>query len=469
MLIGVYTDQGTLIDRNPKRANELVAAAFLQGHSVIIFEDSGVDIENRTIEGYQRHNGEWEKVITRPPDCIINPYPKTARGIKEMEKVFKAHFPVSTNLIGGKIQQYGIVSRSAEYRKHVLPFCSAKDFNRVKGFLQQHRDVVFKPSGAQRGRGIFFLRQEREHYVVHGGEGTENLSEDKLRRFLEGVGHSNYVIQKYSNCVTKEGLPYDFRLCVQKNGQGEWVHYLQYARMSPGKTTKITNRYLGGKFSFLPYILADQFGEEGEELEQKLKDTAIGIAKHIEKAYPFELDDLGVDLAIDQDRNIWFYEVNTGPDVIMETWARAQNSVGYAVYQAKKFKTRLRDRYRDSADKLIQSLAFIHTNMDQAGKESMVSLSSKILDGFVNLRQLCSFADEDLEGQADKGELAETYLVTLAEQWDEHDTDTMKDFIGNYVLPAVIEWKNGLIEYIESWEMTKDNLSEEQDVIQADA
>ena len=54
-----------------------------------------------------------------------------------------------------------------------------------------------------------------------------------------------YILQPYIKSITKSGQVFDFRLHVQKNGEGKWVITTIYPRIAP-KGSIIANINNGG-------------------------------------------------------------------------------------------------------------------------------------------------------------------------------------------------------------------------------
>lgn len=74
----------------------------------------------------------------------------------------------------------------------------------------------------------------------------------------------------------------------------------------------------------------NQYGAQGEYYYDLLIKTAIQLAEHIDSLYPFTLNELGFDLGIDTNGNVWMYEVNTLPQLKGADEERALHIIGYA-------------------------------------------------------------------------------------------------------------------------------------------
>lgn len=59
--------------------------------------------------------------------------------------------------------------------------------------------------------------------------------------------------------------------------------------------------------------LKTTFGDESDAVLEKAKQTAIKLSEAIERNYPHRLGELGLDLGIDKDGEIWMFEANAKP------------------------------------------------------------------------------------------------------------------------------------------------------------
>lgn len=136
------------------------------------------------------------------------------------------------------------------------------------------------------------------------------MSATGLSALLAGT-RRRYVVQQGLDLAYLQGSPYDVRSIVQKNGQGEWQVTGKAARI--GRRYSITsNLHTGGFARTVPTILQAYFPDRAEEIEQQIDHLAIRIAQVMEqKAGP--LCDLGLDMGVDRQGNVWILEVNSKP------------------------------------------------------------------------------------------------------------------------------------------------------------
>jgi glutathione synthase/RimK-type ligase-like ATP-grasp enzyme len=124
---------------------------------------------------------------------------------------------------------------------------------------------------------------------------------------------------------------------MQKNAEGVWSITTIYPRIGSKKRV-VTNLSQGSQIVELDKFLRNEFHEEAEALKKKLSEFALGFTEHFESLYPYEFDELGIDIGFDEDKHIWIYEVNWRPGHVFIEVITAKNAVRYAIYLAKKLK-----------------------------------------------------------------------------------------------------------------------------------
>jgi D-alanine-D-alanine ligase-like ATP-grasp enzyme len=60
-------------------------------------------------------------------------------------------------------------------------------------------------------------------------------------------------------------------------------------------------------------VLRSAFGARAEQVLEHAKEVAIKLAEAIERNYAHRLAELGFDLGIDQNENVWMFEANAKP------------------------------------------------------------------------------------------------------------------------------------------------------------
>lgn len=318
------------------KAYAYAAVAKMEGIDFVYFSYRSVDFRRKKITGWIYKAGSWVQKDVRFPDCIINiSAPRTDMQSEVREKLIE-HIPFVSHSIGSKMYVFEKIKQGKEFSRHLIPTLKISSAEEIYSLLSQWKQAVIKPSSGSKGRNIYFitLLNNKRVQCQYGTE-KESLSEEEFNALIESlVTEQMYIIQPYIECKTKAGLAYDFRLHVQKNGEGKWVINLIYPRIS-GNSRLTSNISAGGYWGdFIPF-LKEQFGDDYFEMKQLLEYFAISFASHFESLYEGMLfDELGIDVGVDQHKQLWLFEVNWRPGTTERDFSVAQNAIPYARYLA---------------------------------------------------------------------------------------------------------------------------------------
>ncbi len=128
--------------------------------------------------------------------------------------------------------------------------------------------------------------------------------------------------------------PFDLRVLVQKNGKGLWSIAGVGARLA-GKSSITTHVPRGGSIDDPAKLLASTFGAAGSKrIIVSARRSALLIAKQIEKASGSVLGEMSMDLGVDTDGRLWFFEANSKPMKFDEPHIRKKSLENLILYSA---------------------------------------------------------------------------------------------------------------------------------------
>lgn len=194
-------------------------------------------------------------------------------------------------------------------------------FRQVLMMLEKYGDVYLKPRSGSLGRGIINLRKTGSGEVLvritRNGPDHVGLisSPEKLRNLLERrVGQRPYIIQQGIPLAQVEGRPFDIRILMQKDLEGDWRQSSSVVRVA--REGRIVANLAGGGEMFrvrgiLERVFLKKVEEEG--MIEQLRIAGRTIAEALEKAMGQTFGELGLDMGVDMDRKIWLIEVNSRP------------------------------------------------------------------------------------------------------------------------------------------------------------
>lgn len=162
-----------------------------------------------------------------------------------------------------------------------------------------------------------------------------------LKRNMNG---EEYIVQQGIPLIQHENRPFDLRVLVQKNQNGEWSLTGIGARVA-GKFSITTHVPRGGSIDDPEKLLAAVFGiEAARKTLLRVKQSALAIARQVEKASGHVLGEMSMDLGIDNSGHIWFFEANSRPMKFDEPDIRKKSLMRIIQYSQYLIKSRKKDR-----------------------------------------------------------------------------------------------------------------------------
>ncbi|WP_409345288.1 YheC/YheD family protein [Paenibacillus sp. MBLB4367] len=190
----------------------------------------------------------------------------------------------------------------------------------IKKMMEKHRFVFLKPTNGSLGIGIYRLtyNPEKGYFARFRKNGSNTLIRfprfDGLMKMLNrhNIRLEGYVLQQGIRLIEMDSCPIDFRFHMTKNGLNEWVPAGIGAKKA-GRGSVTTHVRTGGQLMTPEYVLTQLFGKRAEQVLEHTKEVAIQLAEAIERRYPHPLGELGFDIGIDSNEDVWMFEANAKP------------------------------------------------------------------------------------------------------------------------------------------------------------
>ncbi|MCA1022032.1 YheC/YheD family protein [Halobacillus litoralis] len=324
------------------KAFAYAAAAKMHGSDFFYFSYTGIDFEQRRINGWVYQEGDWHQQDFPFPEVIINISAPRSSKQKAVSRALRLQIPFISRSIGSKLTVYNKIKKGRQFAGHLIPSRPIEKIEDIRSFLKDHPEAVIKPLSGRKGESIHFItRQENGSITWQTGVDQQTFPSDTWEEKVTGLlREKRYLIQPYIECRTKAGFSYDFRLHVHKNKEGRWQTALIYPRVS-GTERLTSNVSLGGYRGELIPFLKEEFDREYYNIKQLLEYFAVHFAAHFESLYPGRsFDELGIDAAVDRNHKIWIYEVNWRPGSRHREFAIARHMIPYACYTARQYKSK---------------------------------------------------------------------------------------------------------------------------------
>lgn len=214
-----------------------------------------------------------------------------------------------------KWEKYRTLAEDPSFQQF-LPETDLLNKTSFNDFLSRHPVVFLKPVIGTGGYGVIKVSREDNRYIVQNGSNQKNIFRNKHKLFQaiqQRVRNKKYIIQQGIDLIHIHNRPVDFRILLLRPGS-EWLLMgIMGKWAAPNKI--VTNHCRGGK----AITLHQAFKREGsfsadeiKDIEQRLESLGMQLALRLQQRFRY-LRELGIDVAIDHDKNIWILEANTRP------------------------------------------------------------------------------------------------------------------------------------------------------------
>lgn len=325
------------------------------GALVYVVRVKDLKLGQRRIVGFLYHaeTKTWTKALLPAPQVVYNRIPtRKDEQLPEVQQTIQACLKSSQLRLFNPsfFSKWGLFEwlGKAKTTRRMIP--ATKRFGHpqeLESFLQQHAIIYLKPIRGKAGKGI--MRVER----LKGKQRPYKLSvqvqkKSRVTHFAnllqlwaalkEQIGAEEYIMQQGIVLAKHGDRPFDLRVLVQKNQKGEWGLSGVGARVA-GRQSITTHVPRGGSIDNPEKLLTSVFGaEQAKRMMLKVKQSALAIARQIEKASGHVLGEMSMDLGIDASGQIWFFEANSRPMKFDEPEIRKKSLeriIQYSLYLAK--------------------------------------------------------------------------------------------------------------------------------------
>jgi glutathione synthase/RimK-type ligase-like ATP-grasp enzyme len=308
--------------------------------NVIVFTPEDLQPDNKSVIAiqYDPIKARWSKSLKMIPELIYDRCRFQRNFRFTLIRKFRSAYPHLTYLnrpIAHKWNVYQSLHNNRSIRPFLPETIIFHKSTDLDAFLQKHNLVYMKPSDGTGGRGILCIqRLINNHYLIQGRDHNRRIIPPRKLR-AEQIAESfhswglkdHYLIQQGIQLALPNGRVHDYRLLIQKNGQGEWEVTGCAGRI--GASRSITsNLHGGGRAVPMVKLLRSRFSsvDKVNEIRKSMDDLSHRVAQHLEKQYG-RLCELALDLAVSPTGQVWLLEVNPKP--AREVFSRIKETETY--------------------------------------------------------------------------------------------------------------------------------------------
>lgn len=354
LAILTYEDETRVFRGNQENFVDLIRTGEALGVNVYVMTTSEFKLSGTEASGYSYNSRtkKWSKGRHPLPDVIYNriPYrkfellPEVQQLIQSCMRNKRIRFfnPSFFN----KWTLFEWLNKSKTTRPFIPATQRLQSGNELEKLLQDHAVVYLKPVKGKAGKGIMKVSRIRGKTESPAYElSIQEKLKSHISRYsgvgplwneLEAlVGSKEYIVQQGISLATYKQRPFDLRVLVQKNGKARWSVAGVGARLA-GKSSITTHVPRGGSIDDPARLLGASFGAaEAKRILRKTRAAALTLARQIEKASGQTLGEMSMDLGVDLNGQLWFFEANSKPMKFDEPHIRQkslENLIRYSVY-----------------------------------------------------------------------------------------------------------------------------------------
>lgn len=323
-ILTLYLNDNGVIEEKAVYAS-MIAAGSKMGLSMFVFTPADVDEQGRVNAMFYRpETRAWYRKKVRLPSMIYDRcrIQKSRRfeQLLEFRKKY-AHLLFLNRPLRNKWTIHRLLSKVSSFRPHLPVTRLYTGTEDAQAMLSRYSLLYLKPINGTGGRGILRIEKQKNGMLLLQGRNhsrriieprliSRNQLPSALRTWDRG---DRYILQQGLHIKLPSGRMHDYRMLVQKNGQGEWEVTGCAGRVGPPRSIT-SNLHGGGSAVPMRTLLRQWIGSESkiDQIRQTAEWFGLAVAKHLE-ANINTLCELALDLAIDRNGRIWLIEVNPKP------------------------------------------------------------------------------------------------------------------------------------------------------------
>lgn len=342
-VLTLYNSNGTLDAEELAYFRSLVLQGSQLGLDVFVFtpEDAssgapaGKPIHAHVYDSSERR---WRRERRDWPDAVYDRCRAQRSPRFGQMRRFRAAHPELRFLnhpLSSKWGNHLVLERHGGIRPHLPHTRLFRGVRDLTEFTGRYPVVYLKPVNGSGGCGIArFSRTDGGSLTLTGRDPSRRMISPArgtpavLAGRLAGWGIARrYLIQQGIPIELADGRVHDYRLLIQKDGQGSWQMTGIAGRIG-GKGSATSNLHGGGEAAAMAALLArrgfpdKRIAAIRSVMEQLARDTAAALERRFGR-----LCELALDLAVDPDGGVWLLEVNPKPS--REVFKRIGDTAAY--------------------------------------------------------------------------------------------------------------------------------------------
>jgi len=277
----------------------------------------------------------WQQEKLPLPQVVYNriPYRENELSIESLNVLNffeKKQIPLFNPHFFNKLQLFDWLNKDKILRENLPPTKPFTHNDQLLKFLNKYRNILLKPVYGKAGEGFFRIERSRSNYTIYYQHENINWRKEvvttaELFQILDQNKEPTlYIMQKVVPLLTYNNRNFDLRLLLQKDKFAKWQITGIGIRLA-GENSITTHVPRGGEIKDL-IILKKIMGRENYPMFiKKVKNLALLIAAKIEENVDSFLGEMSMDIGIDNNFHLWFFEANAKPQKFDEPKIREKS------------------------------------------------------------------------------------------------------------------------------------------------
>lgn len=288
------------------------------GGAIVVFSEEGVDPAKETINGFM-FNPEiksWVKGVYPYPAALFKKV-RVSRELADYLHTKLGKERIFNTPVFDKWETHQLLTSLQQLRPFMpetVLYQKPKDIHMaLEGFGQ----IYIKPVTGENGVGVQKVSRKGGRILVHYRKHDRNReyrfkTPDEAEIYFEDVLRpGKFILQKALELYSKENRIIDFRLILVKIQDGQWKDMGLYARHGQPESV-VSNMNAGatpvrGETALRDLIQMTE--NETYEFRNRLSFIGMSIAHKLQE-HTVQCGNLGIDIGIDRNKQIWVIEVN---------------------------------------------------------------------------------------------------------------------------------------------------------------
>ncbi|HZG83599.1 YheC/YheD family protein [Paenibacillus sp.] len=303
----------------------LLKEARRMGIEAYVYTPEDVDDGKRRVLAHVYEEGRgWQRRWMPFPDVVFDRcrYQNTPRFRKLRE--FRGRYGdllYMNRPLANKWAIHQLLHKDKDIRPHLPESVMYRGAGALADFVKKHGIAFVKPVNGTGGRGVVRIERAGDGRFQVRGRDKQRRILPKLRGSAEGVGRliarlglaDNSLMQQGIELTLPNGRVHDYRMLVQKTGEGRWEVTGCAGRVGAERSVT-SNLHGGGKAVAAGKLLRKTFGSESKAsaVEEDMRELGLLVVKRLEDHYR-DMCELALDLAVDRDGRVWLLEINPKP------------------------------------------------------------------------------------------------------------------------------------------------------------